>query len=136
MLAEIDYSKSVKDTHGHAAGDFVLRAVAGRFFAKLRPYDEIFRYGGEEFLVYLPDADLAAATEIVGRLRLSVAELPVTLANGKNSQLTGSFVLCLIDKGLEPKQTIEHADRALYAAKHGSRNQLQFWSEEASFGEG
>jgi diguanylate cyclase (GGDEF)-like protein len=134
VLADIDHFKSVNDTHGHMAGDFVLRTVAGRFLAKLRPYDEIFRYGGEEFLVCLPDADLAAATEIVERLRLSVAELPVALADDTKLPLTVSFGLCLVDKSTELKQTIEHADRALYAAKHGGRNQLQVWSEEASFG--
>ncbi len=131
VLADIDHFKSVNDTHGHAAGDFVLRTVAGRFLAKLRPYDEIFRYGGEEFLVCLPDADLQAASEIVERLRLSVAELPVTLADDTKLPLTVSFGLCLVDVKTALKQTIEYADQALYAAKHGGRNQLQIWSEEA-----
>lgn len=133
VLADIDHFKSVNDTHGHTAGDFVLRTVAGRFLAKLRPYDEIFRYGGEEFLICLPNADAHAASEIVERLRLSVAELPVTLADGSRLPLTVSFGLCLVNTAAELKQTIEQADRALYAAKHGGRNQLQVWSEEASF---
>ena len=132
VLADIDHFKSVNDTHGHVAGDFVLRTVAGRFLAKLRPYDEIFRYGGEEFLVCLPDADLVAATEIVERLRLSVAELPVALADDTKLLLTVSFGVCLVDKVSELKQTIEHADQALYAAKRGGRNQLQIWSEDAA----
>lgn len=132
VLADIDHFKAVNDTHGHAAGDFVLRAVAGRFLAKLRPYDEIFRYGGEEFLICLPNANTSVASEIVERLRLSIAELPVKLANDTRLSLTVSFGLCLVETATELKQTIEHADRALYAAKHGGRNQLHVWSGEAS----
>ena len=133
VLADIDHFKSVNDTHGHVAGDFVLRAVAGRFLAKLRPYDEIFRYGGEEFLICLPDADPVSAAEIVERLRLSVTELPVALADDTKLPLTVSFGLCMVDAETPLKQTIEHADRALYAAKRGGRNQFQIWSEEVSF---
>ena len=130
VLADIDHFKAVNDTHGHAVGDFVLRSVAGRFLARLRPYDEIFRYGGEEFLVCLPNADLRAGSEIVERLRHSVAKLPVTLPDGTSLPLTVSFGLCLIAKGTPLKRTIEYADRALYAAKHGGRNRLEVWSDD------
>ncbi|MDD9905689.1 MAG: diguanylate cyclase [Rhodospirillaceae bacterium] len=129
VLADIDRFKSVNDTYGHAVGDFVLQTVAGRFLAKLRPYDEIFRYGGEEFLICLPDADAGAAAEVVERLRLSVADQPVPLQDGTALPVTVSFGLCLVDAENALKQTIEHADQALYAAKHGGRNQLRVWSE-------
>lgn len=130
VLADIDHFKSVNDTHGHAAGDFVLRTVAGRFLAKLRPYDEIFRYGGEEFLICLLDADSEVAAEVVERLRLSIAEQAVLLTDGTRLPLTVPFGLCLIDGSDALKQTIEHADRALYEAKHGGRNQLRIWRGE------
>jgi len=131
VLADIDHFKAVNDTHGHVTGDIVLRTVAGRFVGKLRPYDDIFRYGGEEFLVCLPGADFAVAEEIVERLRLSLAELPVLLPDDTSLPLTASFGLCLIDRNTALKQTIEQADRALYAAKHGGRNRLVMWSPEA-----
>lgn len=131
VLADIDRFKSVNDTYGHAMGDFVLQTVAGRFLAKLRPYDEIFRYGGEEFLICLPDADAAAAAEIVERLRLSVADQPVPLTDGTELPAMVSFGICPVDAENALKQTIEHADQALYAAKHGGRNQLRVWSEGA-----
>lgn len=131
-LADIDHFKAVNDMHGHAAGDFVLRTVAGRFLGKLRPYDDIFRYGGEEFLICLPGADYAAAAEIVERLRLSLDELPVLLPDDTSLPLTASFGLCLVDRGTVLKQTIEHADRALYRAKREGRNRLVTWSPEAS----
>ncbi len=130
VLADIDHFKSVNDTYGHAAGDFVLRTVAGRLLANLRPYDEIFRYGGEEFLVVLPGAQKSAASEVVERLRLSLSEAPVVLSDNTSLPLTASFGICLIREDTALKQTIEHADRALYVAKNGGRNQLVFWSEE------
>ncbi len=129
-LADIDHFKSVNDRYGHVAGDLVLRTVAGRFLAKLRPYDEIFRYGGEEFLICLPGADLAAASEVVERLRLSLADLPVALSDGVTLRLTASFGLCTMTDGRALKQTIEHADQALYSAKRSGRNRLAMWSEE------
>jgi diguanylate cyclase len=130
VLADIDHFKSVNDTHGHAAGDFVLRNVAGRFLGKLRPYDEIFRYGGEEFLIALPGTAQSAASEVVERLRLSLAEIPVVLPDGTPLPLTASFGICQVRDDTEIKQTIEFADQALYAAKSGGRNQFVIWSED------
>lgn len=131
VLADIDHFKSVNDTHGHVAGDHVLRTVAARFLAKLRPYDEIFRYGGEEFLICLPGADGPAASEIIGRLRLSLADTPVALQDNTLLPLTASFGLCPVEAGVALKQTIEHADQALYEAKRNGRNRLVVWPGEA-----
>ncbi len=128
VLADIDHFKSVNDTHGHATGDFVLRTVAGRFLGTLRPYDEIFRYGGEEFLIVLPGVEKEAASEIVERLRLSLAEVSVSLPDDTQLPLTASFGICPMQDDTALKQTIEHADRALYAAKSDGRNRLVFWS--------
>ncbi|MEX2617813.1 MAG: diguanylate cyclase [Alphaproteobacteria bacterium] len=127
VLADIDHFKLVNDTHGHPAGDHVLRMVAGRFLSKLRPYDEIFRYGGEEFLICLPSAGDERAIEIVERLRLSLADQPILLPDGTALPLTASFGLCLADESITLKQTIEFADEALYAAKSGGRNRVQMW---------
>jgi diguanylate cyclase len=129
VLADIDHFKSVNDTHGHPAGDHVLRTVAGRFLSRLRPYDEIFRYGGEEFLICLPGTDGTRAAEVVERLRLSLAEQPVRLADGTVLPLTASFGLCLTDEAAPLKQTIERADAALYRAKHGGRNRFEMWAD-------
>ena len=127
VLADIDHFKSVNDTHGHPAGDHVLRMVAGRFLSKLRPYDEIFRYGGEEFLICLPSAGHERAREIVERLRRSLSDQPILLLDETVLPLTASFGLCLADEAISLKQTIEYADEALYMAKSGGRNQLQVW---------
>lgn len=130
VLADIDHFKSVNDTHGHGAGDFVLKTVAGRLLGKLRPYDEIFRYGGEEFLIVLPGASNTAALEVVERLRLSLADIPVVLPDNTSLPLTASFGMCLVQKDTPLKQTIEYADRALYTAKNSGRNQSVIWSED------
>jgi len=134
VLADIDHFKSVNDTHGHVAGDDVLRTVAGRFLAKLRPYDEIFRYGGEEFLICLPGADGQAALEVIGRLRLSLADTPIVLQDDTALPLTASFGLCSVEAEIALKQTIEHADQALYEAKRSGRNRLVLRPGEAGIG--
>ena len=127
VLADIDYFKAVNDTHGHVAGDHILRTVAGRFLANLRRYDEIFRYGGEGFLICLPSTNAERASEIVERLRQSLANASMTLPDGSKLPITASFGLCLAAARVPLKQTIEFADAALYQAKEGGRNRLQLW---------
>lgn len=127
VLADIDYFKAVNDSHGHVVGDHVLRTVAGRFLANLRRYDEIFRYGGEEFLICLPSANAERASEIVERLRQSLANAPVPLPDGGELPITASFGLCLAAARVPLKQTIEFADAALYQAKDEGRNRLRLW---------
>jgi len=130
VLADIDHFKAVNDTHGHVAGDHVLRTVAGRFLANLRPYDELFRDGGEEFLICLPSANAERAVEIVERLRLSLSDVPVSLLDGADLPLTASFGLCLATEEIPLKQPIEFADLALYKAKDGGRNRLHLWPRD------
>lgn len=123
-LADIDHFKSVNDTHGHAAGDTVLASVAGRFQSNLRPYDTIYRYGGEEFLICLPEADPEAAKGVLERLRLALLAQPVALGDGRALDITASFGIAAIDYDAPLKTAIENADRALYAAKQGGRNRI------------
>ncbi len=132
VLGDIDHFKSVNDTHGHVAGDAVLRTIANRFLSQLRPYDEIFRYGGEEFLLCLPNADEGGALDVIERLRVAVAGDPIALPDETPLIVTASFGICVMDSETPLKQTIEHADRALYAAKSGGRNQTAVWSEGMS----
>jgi diguanylate cyclase len=135
VLADIDHFKAVNDTHGHVAGDHVLRTVASRFLANLRPYDDIFRYGGEEFLICLPNANEGTAIEVTDRLRMSLAEKPVLLPDDTPLDLRASFGLCLVSEETPLKETIEQADRALYQSKTDGRNRLTLWTEELDHGE-
>ena len=123
-LADLDHFKRVNDTLGHAAGDRVLHVAAGRLLANVRPYDTVFRYGGEEFLLCLPNADIATATAICERLRAGLAETPVELEDGRWVPVTASFGIARLDAGSSVKEAIVTADRALYAAKDAGRDRV------------
>lgn len=128
-LTDIDHFKRVNDTYGHAAGDVVLASVAGRFQSNLRPYDSIYRYGGEEFLITLPNANTGTANSVLERLRTALDSAPIALPDGTRLPVTASFGLVRVDYGIPLKQSIERADKALYAAKQGGRNRTVTWSE-------
>lgn len=126
-LADIDHFKQINDRLGHAAGDEVLRAAAGRFLSRLRPTDSIYRYGGEEFLICLPDAGQGVARSVLERLRAALADRPIGLESGGEIAVTASFGVATARPGATLKQVIERADEALYAAKHGGRNRVAGW---------
>jgi diguanylate cyclase (GGDEF)-like protein len=128
-LTDIDKFKVVNDTYGHAAGDTVLTAVGGRFLSFLRPYDTIYRYGGEEFLVCLPNSNLGTANSVLERLRTGLEEKPITLDDGRELKITSSFGLAQVDGNLPLKQILERADKALYTAKQRGRNRVVTWSD-------
>src|SRR5450759_3243540 len=82
VMIDLDHFKAINDKYGHVVGDKVLVGVARYIMAHLRPYDKVFRYGGEEFLICLPDTDLQAGHEIIDRLREELGSLPFE-AGGK-----------------------------------------------------
>lgn len=127
-LCDIDHFKAVNDEHGHAVGDTVLLSVAGRLIANLRAYDSIYRYGGEEFLLALPNADEATAGKIAERLRQAVGDPPIPAGDSLSVPVTASFGVCLTDAEATLEQTIDRADKALYRAKRGGRNRVVLWT--------
>ena len=131
-LADIDHFKQVNDTHGHGVGDAVLKAVAGRFLSRLRPTDSLYRYGGEEFLISLPDTNPGTAISVLERLRTALAERPVGLEGGTSLPVTASFgvaQLALDGEGHgDVTDAIERADAALYAAKRAGRDRVFRWT--------
>jgi diguanylate cyclase (GGDEF)-like protein len=130
-MMDLDRFKVVNDTHGHQAGDQVLVGVAEHLMAHLRPYDKLFRYGGEEFLISLPQTDAKAGLDIVERLRMEIADCDIRY-EGKRIPVTASFGLTLLDPDIAVEQSIKRADDALYAAKTDGRNCSRVW--EASLG--
>ncbi len=126
ILADIDHFKKVNDTGGHLFGDEALREIARRLQSKLRPYDGVGRYGGEEFLLVLPSCDLEAAMERANELRELIAATPV-ISGGVKKAITMSFGIALSEcvgvKELEP--LIARADTALYSAKKKGRNRVE-----------
>ncbi len=121
-VADIDFCKSVNDRLGHIAGDSVLREVARRMSSRMRPYDLIGRYGGEEFLVILPGCDAEAALSLADRLCEQVRSEIVV--QGRRVSVTISIGVACWRPGVvkSTEQLIREADAALYAAKSQGRN--------------
>ena len=131
-MLDIDHFKAVNDTYGHTTGDRALVAFARHATSHLRPYDLFFRYGGEEFLLCVANAELRTGNEVVERLRVGLAELPIARDGGGTFTITVSAGLTLIDPDVTVEQSIERADRALYAAKAAGRNRIVTWDPSMS----
>lgn len=125
IMIDIDHFKKINDTLGHHAGDAVLVQTAGLLLANRRQYDEVGRYGGEEFAVLLPETSLEDATQIAERLREKIAAQSITV-DGKKISVTASFgVACFPGEGVETiNDLLRAADAALYKAKHTGRNRV------------
>lgn len=126
VMMDLDYFKAVNDSHGHQAGDRVLIACAQYLVQRLRPYDKVFRYGGEEFVISLQNADAETAMEIVSHLREGLAKLPI-YHNEMLIGVTASFGVAPLEAGCSVEESLDHADRALYLAKSGGRNCARLW---------
>ena len=128
MYIDIDHFKKVNDTHGHQGGDEVLREVAARIRQELRRSDALGRFGGEEFVVLLIDADLDSATFVAERIRASIAGVPFDLPAAQASVSVSIGVASLPSQSdqlpieVVAQQLVAHADQALYQAKANGRN--------------
>lgn len=132
LSADIDHFKQINDSLGHAAGDEVLKEIAGRLKGELRPYDLAGRYGGEEFLLVLPACSLGPAIHRAEQLRLSVvndpavtmfATIPTSVSIGVTVNKPES------DFGLD--ELLQQTDQALYRAKEKGRNRVEAFSAQA-----
>lgn len=131
-LGDLDHFKRVNDTHGHVVGDQVLAAAAEIFLSGLRPYDALFRYGGEEFLFCLPDTTPEQAIVALDRLRERLDESPIPLPGGKSLPITVSFGVAALAPDASVEEVIARADAALYKAKEHGRNRVEIWEDEAA----
>jgi diguanylate cyclase (GGDEF)-like protein len=128
VMADIDHFKDINDNMGHTVGDMVLRQVASILANGLRPYDQVFRYGGEEFLICLPNTDLAVAGTVVERLRERIAAAHLPIEGGRVVRATASFGIALLVPDDGVSAAIDRVDGALYAAKKAGRNRVTIWS--------
>lgn len=126
-MMDLDHFKRINDTHGHIAGDKVLQAVMEIASRRLRAYDAIFRYGGEEFLFCLPNATTAIATEAMERLRQQIADTDIVLRDGVVVRVTASFGVAPLSATQPIETSMEEADRALFTAKAKGRNSVCRW---------
>jgi diguanylate cyclase len=126
-MADLDHFKQINDTHGHSAGDAVLEAISAYLVANLRRYDQVCRYGGEEFVLMLPNTEPKQAVPIVDRLRRGLGELRIQLQTGEHVTVTASFGIAPLIPDQPIDASIERADQAMYAAKRAGRNQVRIW---------
>ncbi len=130
MMLDIDFFKRVNDDYGHAAGDAVLKTLAGIFKKQFRDVDTVARYGGEEFTVILPEISGTIAKEVAERVRRAVAATPFQLPDGREIGLTVSIgVSCYPNCAGAPREVLEGADQALYVAKEAGRNRVLLYRE-------
>ncbi len=126
LVLDIDFFKSINDGHGHDAGDDVLREFALRIRKSIRNIDLACRYGGEEFVVVLPETDMAVATMVAERLRRRIASEPFAIQDGaRNLDVTISIGIAALDGASDNAAAIlKRADTALYRAKRDGRNRV------------
>ena len=125
LVLDIDYFKSINDTHGHDAGDDVLREFAVRIRKSIRGIDLACRYGGEEFVVVMPETDMAVATVVAERLRRRIASEPFRIQQGgRLVEVTISIGIAALGRDDTAASVLKRADQALYRAKRDGRNRV------------
>ncbi|MGG5821852.1 PleD family two-component system response regulator [Falsiroseomonas sp. HW251] len=124
LVLDVDRFKAVNDTHGHAAGDAVLKEVADRVRANIRASDVVARYGGEEFLVVMSATGQEEAVIVGERLRGAIAGTPVEAGSDRLS-ITASVGVAAAEAGASVEALVAAADSALYRAKNAGRNRVE-----------
>jgi two-component system cell cycle response regulator len=127
LVIDIDYFKAINDTHGHDAGDDVLRDFALRLKRSIRGIDLACRYGGEEFVIVMPETDMAVAAMVAERLRRRIAAEPfaITQEGAQTIPVTISIGIAgLRGKDDSAASLLKRADQALYRAKRDGRNRV------------
>jgi two-component system cell cycle response regulator len=126
LILDIDYFKSINDTYGHDAGDDVLREFADRLKASIRGIDLACRYGGEEFVVVMPDTDVGIAALVAERIRRRIAGAAFPIDQGRRTiEVTISVGIAgRLGTQDNASQMLKRADEALYRAKRDGRNRV------------
>lgn len=133
VLLDVDHFKLYNDNYGHPAGDEVLRRVAGAIESHCRGGDTAYRYGGEEFLIILPEQGLKSGAAIADRLRRTIESLQIPHeAKDPPGFITVSLGVSVLEPGADksPETLLKEADRALYEAKESGRNRVSVYREE------
>jgi two-component system, cell cycle response regulator len=127
LIVDIDFFKSINDNYGHDAGDEVLREFAARLRSSVRGVDLACRFGGEEFVIVMPEANLSVASSVGERLRRRIAGEPFSIHSGdKKIEVTISVgvAIRMDEDGTSHESMLKRADQALYRAKRDGRNRV------------
>jgi diguanylate cyclase (GGDEF)-like protein len=132
---DIDHLKELNDTYGHTVGDQVLAGAVHYVGSHLRPYDQVFRYGGDEFVITLPGADLEGARHLIERVREGFGQVPfVVSADGHPIHATASFGVARLEPDISVEQSVDRADKALLMAKIAGRDRVVCWDPTIATG--
>ncbi|MFO0694736.1 MAG: diguanylate cyclase [Polyangiales bacterium] len=132
LLLDVDHFKKINDTHGHAVGDEVLRELGHRISAGLRRSDFVGRYGGEEFVMVLPETERNGAAELGERVRSAIAKTPFATEVGELRVTISAGVASISDASPDVDVMLKRADDALYAAKRSGRDRIYVAETERS----
>lgn len=122
ILLDIDYFKKVNDTYGHQSGDEVLKAISKAVQSFIRKGDYLSRYGGEEFVVVLPETKKSYAIDIANRLKTTIESLKIATSDNHTIRVTASYGIAALQPGSDIDSLMSEADSMLYKAKANGRN--------------
>ncbi len=134
VMFDIDHFKRINDSWGHATGDWVLRRIARETHQLLRKTDQAGRYGGEEFVVLLPETDLSEALLLAQRLRQRISDTAITPEHDAPMPVTVSVGVAALAPDETGEELIHRADQALYRAKQNGRNRVETALDPIHFG--
>ncbi len=124
LAIDLDHFKSINDTKGHDAGDSILVEIGVRMKSMLRSQDAIARWGGEEFVILLPETELCCGRLVAEKIRRRIADAPF-FSSGEEIEVTASFGVAEFGQESEIGQVLKAADDAVYAAKKKGRNRIE-----------
>ena len=133
VMFDIDYFKKFNDTYGHQFGDLVLRELSKIVSKNIREIDVLFRYGGEEFVIFMPNITKETVFNRIDNMRKRVADLIIVDEKGMSAQVTCSFGISVFPSASNDgniKKLINEADTALYFSKESGRNKVTLYGEE------
>lgn len=129
VFMDLDHLKEINDTHGHTVGDKILAGAVAYVTGHLRPYDKVFRYGGDEFLISLPGIDLKNSQHLIERVREGFGHFPFVVSKeGRPIHATASFGVALLEPDIRVEESIDRADKALLMAKTAGRDRVVSWN--------
>jgi len=127
ILADVDDFKKINDAYGHMCGDVVLQAIVSGMIDNTREYDIVGRYGGEEFLIIMPEIEKLAAADVADRIRRNIQDREIELKEGERVAVTASFgIASYAEDGSSPDDLLVKADERLYRAKWEGKNRVVF----------
>lgn len=129
LMCDIDHFKKINDNFGHEFGDYVLKEVTKAISSSLRKYDILSRWGGEEFLILLPEADQSTTLDLAEAVRKTVSDLIIDIEKTKYS-VTITIGVAIYDSSLSISDNINNADEALYEGKDTGRNRVVLFNPQ------